>query len=273
MAIAMEEDYLGRSGDKLKRKLRFIVTGTDDDAAVRAHAEANVPSTHDGLVARNVSDIKQISDQRWSVVANYGGLSLFDIPEPASGTASYTFQAYVEQETFYYTEDRIATYPAGAPDLAGPYVGIDTTGDTAEHRGIVVPAGPVTDRLTYEYPSATIPASYRTTVRGLLGGSNAGTFLGDVAGTRRLVSCTASITSSGKQTIDFGFAYRAPKARTIGSHNLGTVSGWDSVWSMDKLVIKTAPGFPDLPAPEPIVVYVERFVPRVDFTTLGLPAV
>lgn len=275
MAIAMEEDYLGRSGNKNNRRLKFVVTGTDDDAAARAYVEANVPSTHDGLVARVVSNIEQLANERWRFTVDYGALSLFDIPTADPGTASYTFFAQVEPEVFYYSVDRIGRWPSNAPNVVNGMVGIKPAHGGGLHAGIEVPAGPVTDRVTYEYPAAVIPQTYRNTVRSLIGRSNANTFLGSPPGTMRFVTCSASITSTGKQTIDFGFAYRSPQVVKIGNHNLGTVQGWDSVWSIDQETTLTGPDGREWPFVKPEFVYVERFVKQAPFggtQGLGLPA-
>lgn len=274
MPIAMEETYLSRSGDKTSRKVKFVVTGSDDDAAVRAHAEANIPSTHDGLVFQKISGITQIADERWEVTGAYGQLTgrAAVVPEPEGGTASYSFSAQVEPKIEYFSRDRQKILPAGVHDLVNGPIGLQLADGRGRHAGIEVPAGPITDEITYEYPAAVIPSNYRSTVRGLIGGANNAAWLGEPAGTMRLVSVRAQITSESKQTISFGWAFRPKLDIKVGAVDLGPVDGWDFVWSLDETQILPGPDGEEIPIIVPYAGFVERLVPRVNFGLLALPS-
>ena len=278
MAVAMEETYLSRSGDSKGRKVDYIVTGTDDDAVALDYVEANAPSTHDGLVFRTVSRLTQQSDMRWIATCAYGKLfgTAAVLPEPASGTAAYSFSAIVEPERVLYSpygvEGFPRKYPANAPSFANGHIGLQLADGQGRHEGIEIPAGPVTDEVTYEYPAAVIPTNYRTTVRGLIGGVNDATFLGNPIGTTRLVGVRAQLTSDTKQSITFSFSYRRNQATRVGGYNLGTVEGWDFVWSYDETFTFSDPDGREVPVVGPKFVYVERLLPRVSMASLGLPS-
>lgn len=273
MTISMEERFKGRSGSRKNRVVEYLVRGSDDDALIRQWSENNAPSYHDSLALGEISDIKQISNSTWSVKAKYGPLDVKDMPEPEPGTASYTFNMQVEPETFYYSSNRLARFPQTAPQIDNGAIGIQLADGRGRHAGITVPAGPVTDEITYEYPEAVIPDAYRNTVRSLIGGVNDSTWLGSPAGTMRFVSCSASITSEQKQSISFRFAYRPTETVTVGDFGLGSVDGWDFYWSTDETVILIDPNSgAEIPFISPRFVYLERLLPRVSFGTLSLPS-
>lgn len=269
MAITVDERFRGRSGSSTSRRLEYLVKGTDDDALVLSNLNASVAATHNGLVLTNIT-IKQQGDETWYGTAVYGALNAgSNIPEPESGTASYTFNAHVEPDVELYSQQQIARFPASAPkNLYGP-IGISTAAG-GRHEGIQIPAGPVTDTITYEYPAAVIPGQYRSAVRASIGGVNNTTFLNNPAGTMRLVSVTASITSEEKQSITFSWAYRARRQVKVGDFDLGLVDGWDFFWSYDEQVAVDFKGETSVFA-RPKYVYHERLIPRINFLSLGLP--
>lgn len=280
MPVLGEEYYLGRSGSGAQRKLKFIVTGTDSDIAAKQWVEANAPSSHDGLAFTSVSGITQQSNTRWLVDANYGATSgtAAVVPEPESGTATYTFSAQVEPTVEYYSIEQVAKYPDNAPDNPNGLIGLQLAEGEGRFAGIEVPAGPITDEVTYEYPSAVIPASYRDTVRPLIGTVNDMTYLSAPPGSLRLISVRSSVTSDNKQSINFGFAYRENRTNVlIGQHTIPTLDGWDFIWSIDRTLCgtftPTGGDAVEIITREPYIVYVERLCKRANFHSLDLPQV
>lgn len=272
MATA-EEYYKGRSGTQNGYRHQYYVYDTNSDVTARSTAEAAAPGTHGGYVLRGATDVRQLSTDKWLVTVEYGALSVIDIPEPDAGTATYTFSVRVEPETFFYSVNQIAKFPAGAPDLAGGLVGVRFNGSQGSHEGVTVPAGPVTDTITYEYPAAVIPLSYKNTVRALIGTSNSAAFLGEDPGSMRFVECDSTVTSTGKQTITFRFAHRPTRNLSIGGQAINNLPGWDSIHTIDEYKILADSTGREATIIYPLYVYQERFVPRSDFATLGLPAV
>ncbi|GAH05174.1 unnamed protein product, partial [marine sediment metagenome] len=253
MAIEMEEDYLGRGGRGDRRFLRYNVTGTDDDGAVVDYVVSNAPTVHDGMSAREISSISQVADMRWIVTVSYGALDPSTIRTPEPDTASYTFAYYAEPETFYFSVDRQKTVPDDFDLGVNGLIGVAYTRDEGgSYEGIDVPNGPVTDVITYEFPRAKIYSPYRKIVMELMGGVNDDVWLDGEAGTRRFVSCTSSITSSGGQTIEFGFAYR-PTRKDVkrGDLELGDIEGWDFDWA----ATWTRAGIFNIPQGDPVQVH------------------
>lgn len=272
MTVLMKERYKGRSGGRFARKVEFLLWGTDDDGVAITHAENNAPAEHNALVLQKIDNLKQLGPELWSLTAFYGALDLSTLEEPEPGTASYTFNARIEEETYFYSIERLAKLPEEAPEIVNGLIGGQLSGGQGRAVGITVPAGPVTDTVTYEFAQVVIPASYRETVLSMLGAVSNQTFLGHPPGTTRFVGVNSSITAESKQTIQFDFAYRPRRQLILGEHDFGIVDGWDFGWTVDDTVVKTDTGLGiEVPFVEPLFAYLERLLPRVDLNDLDLP--
>lgn len=220
---------------------------------------------------------KRLGDSVARVTIQYRAGDLKNLPPPAAGSASYTFNFRAKARHFFYGLKEVRRVPSDAVDNKRLLNVQRSPGAiVAEHKGILVPAPTITDRITYQFPNPVISAAYRDAMRELFdeGGAIAsGTFLGQPRGTMRIVECVSTVRSSGDQTISFGFAYLKNKERIVGEINLGTVNGHDVYWAhLFPLV------FPGLNGKDELHLaadygYVEEVFPYVDFAAMGLPSV
>ncbi len=269
MAATIKELFLGYSGSAKDRRIRYLVRdATDEDEAISLIL-ATAPALRGGLVVVNAS-ANEIGSGLFSGEALYGEAT--GVPNPPSASATYTFNMQVEPETFLYSRNRISSSPGSAPSVINGMIGVELDESQGRWSGITVPAGPVTDEISYEYPAAVIPNSYRATVRSLLGKVANHVFLGEPAGTMRFVACSASVSSDSTQRISFKFANRQNRTEKLGDINLGTVDGWDFVWSYNDIETFND-GNTVIAIPKPRFAYIERLLDRASFGPLGLPGV
>ena len=269
MAINAKELFLGNAGDVKGRNLQYLVREAPTETEAIAEIIATAPALRDGLVLKNAS-AKEIGFQMYKGAAIYAEAT--EVPRPDVSSSTYTFNLQVKSEVVFFSENRLQKIPANAPEVVGGRIGIEVDQTEGRWSGIEIPSGPITDEISFEYPNAVIPQSYRDTVRSYAGAVNSDTFLNQPPGSMRLLSVNASVTSDDRQTIAFGFGNRENRTSVVvGSHTIASLDGWDFFWTYDKQTIVADAGTSmDIVFSEPQFVYVERLLARKTFATLGI---
>ena len=272
MAIVVtQERVIGTSGTLTAT---YYVMDDGDPPASVSRAVA-VPAATDQFfidfaLAHDEYNDEQQSDHSYRIDVTSAPQILSPLSPPVVGSNVYTFNYRAVPELITKSLSTEQKAPETAPPTGGLH-NIQLNGTEAKVVGTVVPAGPVTDRLTYQYPAAVISSTYRSTVQSLMGKVNSQLYLGQDPGTMRFVGCSAAVRTDSDQTIVFEFAFRPRRDVTLGGLSLGTVDGWDFPWSYDIQELLDGAGGVKLVMPKPIHAYVDRLLARADFTTLGIP--
>lgn len=280
----VEERQHPYSGTNQRRYIELVVKGPDNFNEAYAALLNEIPAVYPGTsLVLTDPKLDQQSDRIWFATADYqplGPAYAAVVPPPEVGSATFTFNMRVEEETFLHSfgdpnveadgRGLLLKVPSDAPSVANGLLGLEFTRSTrrARAQGITVPAGPVTHQMTYTYPSAVIPLNYQNLVLAMKGAVANGTWLGRPAGEMRLVGCSSSVTSNSTQSITFDWAMRENRAVKLGELDLGSVNGWDFYWAIEKPVLLTQGDY-KIPFPKPLFAYVERLLPYVTMSDLG----
>ena len=231
----------------------------------------------EGLTFTDYND-DRISNHSWRINVVYSPqvLPLPDIP--ITGTAQYEFNFRQEPEDIWTSEVLESQGEinglAVVNDQFDGMMGFHAVNGGAQvvNEVLRLPAGPVTDRVVYQYSPATIPASYRTTVHAIMGTVNNAPYLGWPAECLRLTEVRASIRTTADQTITFGFAGRPQKDRTFGNLTFSSVPGWQHTWAYSRVFFDAGLAKVQIKA-EVQAAFRHRVVPSSNFNLLTLPEV
>ena len=92
MPITVEEQFKSRfvtTGQNASVELRYVVMGTDDDAAAQSAVETEAPSSYSNLPRRSVR-VEPLATMLWDATAIYGSQTRADAPE--TGESVYAFE-------------------------------------------------------------------------------------------------------------------------------------------------------------------------------------
>lgn len=236
-------------------ELRFIVTGTDDEADVLAAILSTAPTTWYSMRRMQI-EAEPLGGGIWQVVVPYEG----------KNETTYTFET--GGATAHITQSlgttRYAPSGATAPDFFGA---IGVNGDSVDGVDVTIPTFNFTE--TYRFPGATVSGAYKMVLFNLTGKTNNATFRGLAAG--EVLFLGASGTKTGID--DWEIAFKFAASPNVSGLSLGggiTVTakpGWDYLWvrfadaedTAAKALVK-----------RPVAAYVERVYQAADFSLLGI---
>jgi len=260
MAIESAIKVGGISLENDSAELTYLVTGTEDHVAARAHVLSNAPATINSLVLDTVRVEADALDDMWEATATYRQPN-FSAPEPESFQIS--FQASTTQT---HIEKAIAQtkYGDNAPDV-GKLIGV--THDGVE--GVDIQTPTLTVSYRYVKSSAFVTTSYIGELKGVVGTINDAYFKGAAAGEMLCTAVSGSTRDDGNWELDYQFA-ATENATNIAIGNGITVDekkGWDYLWVMyetaeddtAKALIK-----------QPVGAYVAQVYPYTSFSVLGI---
>lgn len=242
-------------------------TGKDDISEIRTAAEADLPSSFDGLPSRTIA-IEPINaeDGLWDVVASYRPQAQEQTgPPPAGADSEYNFE--VAANTVHITQSKatvgVFVPTGGTPPTATGAIGL--TADGVEGCDIIVPESRWSE--THFLAESFVDAGYRGTLRNLVGKVNNATFRGHAAGEVLFTGVTGSKRRSDKVwQLSYQFAY-SPNATglTVGDIASITKGGWEYLWVYYEPVVSAHQIIQ-----RPAVVFVERVYDSGNFGSLGI---
>jgi hypothetical protein len=267
MAATLHELFAGRTetlGAKPKAEIAYVVLGAADEAAVRALALAQIPTTYAGLNRTAISLDERLNGTTWKVVATY------EAPEPhQQDNPESTFAFDTGGGTQHVTQSlqTVGRYGPAASSGLGGAIGYD--GQNVAGVDITIPVYQFSE-MHYIAPSY-VSQAYKLALMGLTGAVNSMPFRGFQAG--EVLFMGASGTRRGTDPDDrWEIAYKFAASPNQNGLTVGAISGiqkrgWDYLWvqygdDVDptaKVLIK-----------KPIAVYVEQVYPFASFGGLGI---
>lgn len=219
MAITMYEKFGSRqanetTGPGSREQLRYVMYGTSNDLAIKAHLEANAPPTYDGLVAENYT-IEQVGPDLWDAVVSY--VDPARKQEAPLLVTSYTYDFDMSGGTFHISHGlAVRSYPTSALSHNGA---INVRHGSAEGIDIVVPMMRVSIRK--RVPRAIITDAYLMILEGLAGKVNDAPFRGRAKGE------VLFLGPSGTQgtEVDPEVSYQFMVSRNVTGLTIGTITG------------------------------------------------
>jgi hypothetical protein len=240
-------------------ELRFLVTGTDDDAQVAAGVLGNSPGTYNGMPRESVT-FSRIGELEWDAVVRYA-------TKPATDTEpSFTFETGGGTAHITQALSTSGVYvPAGmtAPDFKNA---IGVSRDSVDGVDIVVPTYKWTE--TFRFPAAFVTGAYKATLFGLTGRVNSVAFRSFQAEEVLFEGARGSRRGTGDWEISFSFA-ASPNVNGLTIGNITGISkkGWEYLWCRYA-------DFEDVAAQmlvkRPVAVIVNRVYPSGTFSLLGI---
>lgn len=239
--------------------LRFLIRGTDDDAAANVALLDASPVLYGGLV-RQSAHTERIAEDAWEGSVRYG------IQEPKqTGDSSFSFDT--GGGTQHITQ---ALATVGAYSVSGPppnFSGaIGATKDSVEGVDITVPVYNFTE--THYIDAALVTAGYKATLFHLTGTVNSAPFRGFNAG--EVLFLGASGAKRGQE--DWEITYRFAASPNVAGLTVGAMTGiekrgWDYLWVRYEDVEDTEA---QTLVKRPVAVYVEQVYPLGNFAGLGI---
>ena len=258
----------GTIGVDASFELRYNAVGSSDIARVRTAAQAQLPSSWEGLVLTNIiiepdpNVIDTIKDKGiWLVVGDYRpplilGLAGVEQSFDTSGATFHITQSLLNRERSALP-GRVPTDHKGAINaIDGKVEGVD----------IIVPTYNFTE--TYQFSPAIVTPSYKIVVFNLTGKTNDGLFRGFIRGEVLFMGASGKLDQSGFYQVEFRFA-ASPQLSNfkVGEIPITLKMGWDYIW------VSYEPQTDDDShklALRPAEVYVEQLYREGDFGGLGL---
>jgi len=283
MAIIVIRERQGGTSDTLDVDYYVFDNGNpaaDVTRTTAITAALNRFLSEEGLTFTDFND-ERISNHSWRINVTYSPQVLPQPDIPSTGSAQYEFNFRAQVEEIWTSEVLEVQGGVNGPDGVAAtkdqfdgMMGFHALNGGAQvvQEVLRIPAGPVTDRIVYQYSPATISSSYRSTVHDLMGTVNSAPYLGWPTECLRLVEVRASVRTNLDQTISFGFAGRPQKDRTFGNFTFSNVPGWQHTWAYSRVFIDANLQPVELTATV-LAVFRHRVVAVGNFNQLSLPTV
>ncbi len=145
----------GTTGESASTDLRYIIRGTDDDAAARDALVANSPAFYN-LLIRQSAHIARLGEDTWEGTVRYGTSS-----PPQTGQSSFSFDTGGGSQHITQGRGTVARY--SAPGKTAPNFGgaIGVTQDNVEGVDIYVPVYNFSE--THHIDPADVTGAYKST--------------------------------------------------------------------------------------------------------------
>jgi hypothetical protein len=239
-------------------ELRYMVTGTEDDAQVMATVEATIPAIYGGLVFQDYH-ISHQGGGVWEVSVRYGKR------EPKqTGQSSFSFDTGGGTTHITQSLGTVAAYAAPgrtAPNFRGA---IGVNNDSVEGTDITIPV--YNFKETHYLPAGWVTPAYKATLFYLTGKVNGGPFKGFAPGEVLFLGASGSQRGFEDWEITFNFA-ASPNVTglTVGQITGIVKKGWEYLWVRYEDAVDA-----DTLVKQPVAAYVEQVYPYGDFSLLGI---
>lgn len=269
MPITVTEKFESRrstKGDTPSAELLYTVRGTNDDLAARSAAEAESPSTYDGLPRQTVS-VEPIGFELWEATVRYAQTQSSGFPQ--TGESVFSFDTGGGMQHITQSKQTVSSYAASgttAPDFKGA---IGVTADGVEGVDITVPVYQFSE--THYLPASQVTQAYKGTLFNLTGKVNSGAWKGFNAGEVLFLGASGSRRGSGADS-DWEITYRFAASPNASGISVGPISGiskkgWEYLWVRyadaedegSQTIVK-----------RPVAAYVERVYDQANFSALGI---
>lgn len=258
--FTIDEKFASRSGDGVTAEERlYIVTGSDDETAIRQAVAAAVP-LYVGHLRRRPATIQQVGPLLWEARVQFCVLQNV-LAGSTSGASQHITQG----------RQTVGRHPASAPDFGGA---IGVSRDSVDGVDILVPQ--LQFSITQVEPVEDVPANYIATLFHLTSRTNNAPYMisdGHVMLTFQrgeLLFLGADFNKRIGEHWEFLYKFSAsPNVYGVSLGSIGGIDkrGWEYLWvryadDEDKdaaAIVK-----------KPIGVYVERVYDEADFTLLRI---
>lgn len=261
MAITINEQFDSREStesiDSPSIDLKYQVTGTEDDVAVRTIVEATIPAFYLGLPFQSFH-LKPLGGGVWDVDVRYGKKE-----QKETGDSSFSFDTGGGTTHITQSLETVVKYaPTGktAPDFKGA---INVTVDAVEGTDITIPVYNFTE--THYIPSSLVTGAYKATLFALTGKVNNSTFKGFAAGEVLFLGASGSVRGTEDWEITFRFAASPNMTGIVIGDINAAKKGWEFLW-----VRYADAEDADVLVKQPIAVYIEKVYEEADFSGLGI---
>ena len=246
--------------ERPQAELTYLVTGTEDEAAVKLQVENRAPAFYGGMPFQNYS-ISPLGAGVWEATVNYGVRE----PKELNGS-SFSFDTGGGTTHITQSLETVAKYGGAggvAPDCKGA---IGVTKDSVDGTDITVPVYSFTE--THHIPVANVTNAYKTALFLLTGKTNSATFRGFAAGEVLFLGASGSQRGFEDWEITFRFA-ASPNVTGLSVGDITGIAkeGWQYLWvkyadtESDGAIVK-----------QPVAVYVEKVYESGDYSALGIGA-
>ena len=215
------------TGERPSGELRYILTGTADDATARGYATANIPTSYDGLSLQSIDveplTVDEISDTGiWEISAKYGIIQ----PISIGGEGDFTFETGGGTQHVTQGIAPPRSYPPGPPDFGGA---INVTKDSVDGVDIEVPVYNFSE--THRIPDSTVTLGYRSTLFHMTKKVNNAPFKGLDAGECMFLGASGSRRGNEGWDITFRFA-GSPNQSNLAVGTITNIEkkGWEYMW-------------------------------------------
>jgi hypothetical protein len=235
--------------------LLYMVSGTEDDAVVRATVETTIPAIYASLVFQSYHIAHQ-GGGVWEVSVRYGKL------EPKeTGQSTYSFDTSGGTTHITQSLETVASYGDDPPDFQGA-IGVST--DSVEGTDITVPVFNFTE--THYVPVALLTGAYKVVLFYLTGRVNHAPFKGFAPGEVLFLGASGSQRGTEDWEITFSFA-ASPNVTglTVGDITGIDKKGWEYLW-----VRYADAEDADVLVKQPAAAYVEQVYEYGNFALLGI---
>jgi hypothetical protein len=251
------------SRDSPSGDLMYMVTGTEDELAVKTIVEATIPAFFYDLSYESYHMAHQ-GGGVWEVSVRY------TLKKPnEKGDVTWSFDLSADTTHITHSKQTIQRYAKSgetAPDFKGA-IGYD--GESIQGCDILVPTYKWTE--TYYPPIASLTVAYANLVYNLVGKTNNAIFRGKALGEVLLVGAQGGKKDEEKGEISFHFM-ASPNVTGLSIGDITGINkkGWEYLWVLFAEQEKDTSSNPPRLVKRPKAVYVERVYDSGDFSALGI---
>lgn len=236
MPAALVELFEGRTSDiagDLSATIPYLIVGAADEDAARTAALADIPTTFNGLPRQSISDLEAINGSTWKVVARYAQPDASGGSDPATLTATYSFETGGGTQNVKQGYTGTARRFSAADGATGSDTESAINFDDENVNGvdIVVPQYQFSE--THWFHPSLVTEAYKNTVGAYTGWINSVTFRGFPAGEVLFLGASGSQQANSYWQITFKFAVQ-PNRTSLDIGNSGIVvdvkKGWQYLW-------------------------------------------
>lgn len=285
--IRLIETYDSRSfqigKDSIEGRLKYIVHGSMNDAAIKAAVLAETPATYPGLaqLVKGDVDIRPIGGLLWSAEIPYipdsaplypavGGVGPGPDPPVAPGFnsplgADFSFDLQAITEHITQSKETISKTKRGGGVAPDNKRAIAITAD-GEVKGCDRFSPYLEWATTKTFESITL--DYIRMLSELVGTTNAATFHGFPAGTIMFMGASGNTKDTFKCVVSFKFAYKKNETDIVivpGELTVPAKQGWHYLW----VAYKNVPDANKI-VQQPDAAYVERIYDSTSYVIMGI---